>query len=130
MNILLLDDDKVRHDLCNKYLVNHTVLHTFNAPDAIDILNANKVDFALLDHDLMDITEDVNGRKLERSGLYFVSEMLTTVSPDRWFPRAIIHSYNADGARYMRDDLRKNGIVADYRPFCGSMLKELVREIG
>src|SRR5271169_1874038 len=109
MNILFLDDEQIRHDLADKYLANHTILHAFTAPAALDIVNANKIDLALLDRDLHHFVEEY-GRKTERHGVWFVSCLLHDIKPELWFPRAIIHSYNADSARYMRDQLRNAGI--------------------
>jgi hypothetical protein len=130
MNILFLDDEKIRHDLADKYLVGHTALHAYTAPQAIDMIDTSKdkIDLALLDHDLHHFIEE-NGHRSERHGVWFVSHLLTDIPSDKWFSRAIVHSYNADGGRYMCDDLRKAGIQADYRPFSGSMLRELVEEI-
>jgi len=130
MIVLFLDDETIRHDLTDKYLgKEHTILHAYTAPQALDMINASevKIDLAMLDHDLHHFVEE-DGRKSERHGVWFVSCLLHDVHPDKWFPRAIIHSYNADGGRYMRDELRKAGINADYRPFSGSVLKELAEE--
>jgi CheY-like chemotaxis protein len=129
--ILFLDDEQIRHDLADKYLgKEHTILHAYTAPQALDMINASaqKIDLGMLDHDLHHFVED-DGHKSERHGVWFVSNLLHDVHPDKWFARVIIHSYNADGARYMREALRKAGIQADYIPFSGSMLRQIAEEL-
>jgi CheY-like chemotaxis protein len=134
MHILFLDDQDVRHELAEKYLsaAGHIVLHAFNVEEGIELVEcfAKPIGLALLDHDLDDIREDRDGRKTEYHGAYFVDYMIRNVPQDKWFHRAIIHSYNPHGAKYMRDTLNKNGIHAKMDNFSGDMLKRVIGELS
>jgi CheY-like chemotaxis protein len=133
MIVLFMDDQQVRHDLVEKLFSasKHIVLHAFNAIEALEIIknSPNRVGLALLDHDLMQIVEEEDGRKWEMHGVWFVSQMLANIEADKMPVSFIIHSYNAAGAKYMYDDLVKNGHIASMVPFSGDMLKELIAKI-
>lgn len=134
MYILFLDDQDVRHDLAEKLLsaAGHTVLHAFRCDEAINIIAnfVQPIGIAFLDHDLMDIVEEEDGRKTEYHGAYFVDYVVKNIPQDKWFHRAIVHSYNATGAKYMRDTLTKNGIHCVMDNFSGDMLKRVIMELS
>jgi CheY-like chemotaxis protein len=134
MHILFLDDQSVRHELVEKYLsaAGHIVLHAFNMEEGIDIVSnfVQPIGLALLDHDLDSFVVDDDGIKYELTGLSFVNKMLEDVPSEKWFHRAIVHSYNPNGAKYMCDTLNKNGIHAKMDNFSGDMLKRVVGELS
>jgi hypothetical protein len=134
MHILFLDDQVIRHELAEKYLssAGHTVLHAFNVEEGIDIVSnfVNPIGLALLDHDLNDIREEGDGRKTEYHGAYFVDYIIANVPEAKRFHRAIVHSYNPYGAKYMTDKLNTNGIHTKMDNFSGDMLKRVVMELS
>jgi|SRR5271165_3069422 len=133
MYILFLDDQDIRHDLAEKVLssAGHAVLHAFNVEEGIYIVSnfVGTIGLALLDHDLDDLRQDADGRITEYHGLYFVDYMIANVPEDKWFHRAIVHSYNPNGAKYMRDKLSSVGIHATMDNFSGDMLKRVLVEL-
>ena len=134
MYILFLDDQDIRHELAEKYLssAGHDTLHAFNVEEGISIVSnfAKPIGLALLDHDLDDIREEPDGRKTEYHGAYFVDYMIANVPEPKWFHRAIVHSYNPYGAKYMSDKLNANGIHSKMDNFSGDMLKRVIRELS
>lgn len=132
MLILILDDEQVRHDLTEKYLGNdHTILHAFNADEAIGIIKSSQqpIGLALLDHDLHEFVSDETGYKWEKHGGYFVRMLIDTVPEEKWPAQIVIHSYNPSGADGMKTALKNKGMYARYMPFSGSMLKQIVQEL-
>lgn len=133
MHILFLDDQDVRHDLAEKHLyaAGHKVLHAFNVREALDIVGnfIGQIGLGMLDHDLGQFVKDSDGRRTEHHGLYFVDQLVKTVPSNKWFPRAIVHSYNQNGAKYMVDMLNKHGIHSTVDNFSGDMLKRAIAEL-
>jgi len=134
MYILFLDDQDIRHELAEKYLssAGHDTLHAFNVEEGIDIVSnfTKPIGLALLDHDLDDIREEPDGRKTEYHGAYFVDYMIHHVPEEKWFHRAIVHSYNPYGAKYMMDKLNSVGLHTKMDNFSGDMLKRVIRELS
>jgi hypothetical protein len=134
MNVLILDDQDIRHELAEKILTPAGVklFHAFDCVEGFEIIGSHPAPFALalLNHDLMDIVEEEDGRKTEYYGAYFVDYTIANIPRDKWFARAIVHSYNATGGKYMVEALKKNGIPAYIDNFSGDMLKRVVRELS
>lgn len=107
MKILILDDDKERHENFKRNFKEHVLTHVETANDAINELKSFKYDAVFLDHDL--------------GGLSFVdsSEPNTGYQVAKWLsnnmkhkPKLVyIHSMNPVGAQKMKD-LLPNSILA------------------
>lgn len=131
MIILILDDQDIRHDTVERYLSKeHTVLHAFNALEALEIIKSynGRIGLAMLDHDLQDIvTED--GRKYERHGVYFLAEMFKEIPEDKWPARFILHSHNNVGVKNMLDDLTRMGQIVSVLNFSSDNVKYIAEMI-
>lgn len=85
MNILVLDDEKEIADLVEVYLKNenYNVFKFYNSIEAIDCINTEKLDFAILDV----MIKDVNGfeicKLIRDKGLNFPVIMLTAKIEDK-----------------------------------------------
>jgi CheY-like chemotaxis protein len=139
MIILFLDDQDIRHECAEKHFsgAGHKVLHAYSPTEALEIVMSCKARIGLmcLDHDLGIIAEDSETLfgverivKKEVTGLDFVKGLIT-LPQDKLPARAIVHSYNNDGARNMIQLLTSVGIHSQHRTFCGDLCKELCEEL-
>lgn len=132
MIILFLDDQDIRHETAEKLLSKeHTVLHAFNADEAIEIISTYKdrVGLAMLDHDLNDKVEEADGYKYERHGVYFIAKMFAEVPEDKWPAQFVVHSHNPEGVRNMISDLRRRDQTCSAATFSGDMVRNLADRI-
>lgn len=119
MLILFMDDQDVRHHSVERcFSKEHTVLHAFNADEAIEIILSCKttIGLAMLDHDMADFAE-VDGRKFEKHGVYFLSRLFTDVPKEKWPAQFIVHSRNNVGNQNMLTDLTRMEQVVSVIPF-------------
>jgi CheY-like chemotaxis protein len=111
-SILILDDDIERHNAIDK-AIGPGAFHAYSAERAIDLLNAEpRFDLVLLDHDLGSFIS--NGQT--------VAAHIESMSEDKRPARALIHSWNRDGAQRMSDHLTRANVWHRYRPFGTTML--------
>ena len=115
MKILILDDDRERHDAFEKVLGSQYVVHTYDLDRAADAVKSGApFDLALLDHDLGTVG----------NGLHF-AEWLTCVDADRRPAQVIVHSWNIPAADRMVDVLRKAGMPVRSETFGRDLLQQL-----
>lgn len=115
MNILILDDMKIRHEKFKLIFHKHNLFHAYTFKQAQDIISIsdNKIEMACLDHDLGD--EDIEiatsyydeyGRKKYYNGAdfaYWLSNQERSIIPNK----VLIHSWNTVGAQTMKRYLEK-----------------------
>lgn len=119
MFILFMDDQDVRHaSVERQFSKEHTVLHAFNADEAIEIILSCKstIGLAMLDHDMADFAE-VDGRKFEKHGVYFLDRLFSEAPKEKWPAQFIIHSRNNVGSENMRVALTMMAQIASIIPF-------------
>jgi len=116
IRIFLLEDDERRCDWFNKRFKGDSIDIVCEVAEARELLETNNYDSIFLDHDLMpehygsDETDD------ERTG-YAIASFLAA-RPDLQRAATItVHSFNAEGALRMVEELRRAGRQADYIPF-------------
>jgi CheY-like chemotaxis protein len=120
LQILVLDDDDVRHERFSFYLSKeHNVTHVHTFQGAIDALLNGVFDVVFLDHDL----NDHHYRSVTKGGSwsidkhlltgYDVCVFLTKVLAKEARPKlAIVHSWNPPGAEAMMHVLKEGEIRA------------------
>ena len=108
MIVIILDDDKKRHDFFR--LQHPTAIHIFTYRELVAILSfpeSEPFDLARLDHDLEDMRED--GLMAAK----YISALPTTRRPKQ----VIIHSTNQAGREQMKAVLDAVGIPTTIEPF-------------
>jgi len=85
MNILVLDDEKEIADLIEVYMENENyhVFKFYNAKEAIECINCQKLDFAILDVMIKEMDGFEICRKIREKGLNFPVIMLTAKIEDK-----------------------------------------------
>lgn len=85
MNILVLDDEKEIADLVEVYLKNenYTVFKYYNSDEAIQCINSQKLDFAILDIMIKDFNGFEICKMIRDKGLNFPIIMLTAKIEDK-----------------------------------------------
>jgi CheY-like chemotaxis protein len=111
MNILVFDDDIVRHEWFRKMLQGHSVKHASNAVEAFRLLGENVFDVAYLDHD-MDLACD----HAEFDGTA-VAQALIDMPENQRPHKVIIHSWNSVGSLRMAEMLANTGFYVERQPF-------------
>lgn len=96
MRILVLDDEKYRHDCFANNLAGHEVWHVYTARDGLYALQQRKYDMVCLDYDLVD--EKRPGRLVAQR----IADMPESERPET----VLIHSWNPPGAQEMAAILR------------------------
>jgi CheY-like chemotaxis protein len=97
MNIFILEDDPIRIEKFESMLSKHKLTITTSAAEAIKLINANKYDYLLLDHDLGG-KQMVDSRD-ENTGYAVAKAIKNSPNADT---KAIIHSFNPIGAGNMK----------------------------
>ena len=119
--ILILDDDKVRHDAFDNIYDDCLVEHAYTYSEFVNKLNSGKWDLIHLDHDLGDHTSgdvwiDGWGSTREYNGKNAVDrvcELDNSKRPDE----IIVHSINPSGAKTMCQSLTRAGIPNKWEPY-------------
>jgi len=120
MNILILDDQKIRHEAFHRIYQGHNVVSVFRFSDFVSQLD--KVwDIIHLDHDLGDWIDadtfvDGWGKTQEFTGQHAalkVCEMKDELKPKQ----VIIQSINPEGAMAMKGYLERANIQVVWEPF-------------
>jgi CheY-like chemotaxis protein len=108
MEILILDDDQVRHDWFRSAFAAENHRSVLSYGDAIVALKAQRYDVIFLDHDLNE--EEFTGADV---ACYIANEM-----PEEMRPKMVwIHSMNPVGASNIESIIRKAGIKTRRVPF-------------
>ena len=108
MKILILDDDKSRHEQFSKNFKQHELTHVYHVQDAIKRLSTRIYDAVFLDHDLGGMSDVESGGK-EPTG-YDVALWLSQ-NIDHCPDQIYIHSMNPVGAQNIKKLLRKAKVV-------------------
>jgi hypothetical protein len=104
LNILILDDDKIRHSYFADRFRGHDVWHCYDVPRFRQQYSARDWDLVHLDHDL--------GTKL--TGMDAVDYM---VQLPRRPGRVVVHSWNPDGSKLMASTLHRHGFNVERKMF-------------
>lgn len=111
--ILILDDDKSRHQQFSKKYQSETLTHVHTSHDCIRVLEKHKFDYVFLDHDL-------DGKIMEPSGPgtgFEVAEWIANNPERQPSQMVILHSLNPDGRTNMRNILESAKINVIESPF-------------
>jgi CheY-like chemotaxis protein len=124
VRILILDDNPERHKVFAGVLKREVLVHVFVAA----LQSQEPFDLVYLDHDLGDFAaadtyDDYGdgmysgGSKREYTGADVAWFIARKLDQSKWPTRIIIHSWNPDGARRMRDTLQDAGLSCVCQPF-------------
>lgn len=119
MRILILDDMDVRHSGFAKVFADLDRTHVYFFSDTIDALNTKgPFDVVYLDHDLGDFrVAEKNEYDRPYTGHDVALYIARVLDPDKRPGRVVVHSWNPDGARAMRQVLQDAGIPAVCLPY-------------
>ena len=112
-NILILDDDKIRHTQFAKKYASENLIHVYTSTEAIEALKTQKFDYVFLDHDL-------GGEQMVSSGDgtgYEVAEWIANNEDSRPSKTVILHSLNPPGRANMCSVLKAKGVRVMESPF-------------
>jgi DNA-binding NarL/FixJ family response regulator len=104
VKILILDDERLRHDAFDRAYKNHEVHHAYTPEQFRKAVERHQFDVISFDHDL-------GGPE---TGLHCARWMLTT---EHWPAQAVVHSWNPSGGRAIFDLLHQAGIPVLHKPF-------------
>jgi CheY-like chemotaxis protein len=111
--ILFLDDDPTRHALFSRRMPYHTITHAYSARQCINELSRiPPFDLVCLDHDLGDFGADG-----EETGAVVADYINLHLDPKFYPKEIIIHSWNSDGAAFMKRVIAPTGIPCSLVPF-------------
>ena len=126
IRIFLLEDDERRCAWFQKRFKGDTLHISCDIAEAKELLESNSYDSIFLDHDLMPEHYGSATPDDEHTG-YAIASFLAS-RPDLQRPATImVHSFNAEGALRMVEELRRAGRQADYVPF--HFLEERLKRI-
>jgi hypothetical protein len=119
MNILIVDDQQLRHYKFIKDYPNDNLFHAYNFDSATKLLDGQKFDLIMLDHDLGDYSGTfAEGRPGKELTGYDVALYLVRVVPDtNWPEYVMIHTLNNVAAWDIKRLLNTFGIKSAVRPF-------------
>jgi CheY-like chemotaxis protein len=122
MRVLVVDDDKVRHDFFDKAYAECEVVHAYGYYEATDALDRGaKFDIIQLDHDLGDhrkpdtLTEMYGTYEL--NGYHIAVYLVMDLPFDKRPGKVIVHSINPGGAHGIEMFLERHGFDVIRRPF-------------
>lgn len=116
IRIFVLEDDERRCAWFQKRFKGDAIDISCDIAEAKQLLESNTYDSIFLDHDLMPEHYRSDTPDDERTG-YAIASFLAS-RPDLQRPATImVHSFNAEGALRMVEELRGAGRQADYVPF-------------
>jgi CheY-like chemotaxis protein len=117
--ILIIDDDKERHDGFDSVLGDTAELtHVYTFDQAIKALNGPAFDEIYFDHDLGDYGPSPSGYgETERTGADIAAYLVRMVPPDKHPSRAVIHSWNPVGAQNIAAVLKAADIPVVREPY-------------
>ena|SRR2546423_1669248 len=115
-NIFLLEDDERRCQWFTKRFKNDHVDIVCEIAEAKELLKTRSYDSIFLDHDLMPEHYGSTTNDDERTG-YAIASFLASNPNLQRSASIVVHSFNADGAMRMVEELRRAGRHAEYVPF-------------
>ncbi len=123
MKIFILEDDEERIKLFEQYGIGQDLTIARTYEEAITKF-APPYALICLDHDLGGNVY-VQSEGEEKTGYHFVQWMLANYQQETLATRAIVHSYNPDGANKMCHEINKSGGSAIKIPFGINVLQYL-----
>jgi hypothetical protein len=116
IRVFLLEDDERRCEWFSRRFKGDLLDVAYDVEQAKELLETNTYDSIFLDHDLMPEHYGSTEADDERTG-YAIAAFLAS-RPELQRPATImVHSFNADGAMRMVEELRRAGRHAEYVPF-------------
>ena len=116
IRVFLLDDDRRRHQWFAARFKGDVIDVADNVAQARDFLGTHNYDAIFLDHDLMPEHYGATEADDERTG-YAIASFLAAHPELQRAATIMVHSFNADGAMRMVEELRGAGRQAEYIPF-------------
>ena len=118
MHILVLDDEKIRHEVFSIRYTKHEVDHAWGVTQCINLLQIrDKYDLISLDHDLGGHSQIGYAEPGELTGTDVANWIARNLPREKWPDRLIIHSWNIDGAIRMAKILNSVGISTQREEF-------------
>jgi hypothetical protein len=116
IRIFLLEDDERRCQWFAKRFKGDLIDVVDDVKEARELLETRNYDSIFLDHDLMPEHYGAETPDDERTG-YAIASFLAGRPDLQRSATIMVHSFNADGAMRMVEELRNAGRQADYVPF-------------
>jgi len=116
LRIFLLEDDQRRCDWFAKRFKGDQLDISCEIDEAKELLQTHNYDSIFLDHDLQPEHYGSEVPDDERTG-YAIASFLASRPELQRAATIMVHSFNADGAMRMVEELRSAGRHADYIPF-------------
>ena len=116
IRIFLLEDDRRRCEWFTKRFKGDVLDISCEIDEAKELLETRQYDSIFLDHDLQPEHYGSETRDDERTG-YAIASFLATRPELQRAATIMVHSFNADGAMRMVEELRRAGRQAEYIPF-------------
>lgn len=116
IRIFLLEDDQRRCDWFAKRFKGDQLDISYEIDEAKELLQTRTYDSIFLDHDLQPEHYGSEVNDDERTG-YAIASFLASRPELQRAATIMVHSFNADGAMRMVEELRNAGRNADYVPF-------------
>ena len=126
IRIFLLEDDERRCAWFEKRFKGDLLHITCDVSEAKELLEANTYDSVFLDHDLKPEHYHAETFDDENTG-YAIASFLASRPELQRAATIMVHSFNAEGALRMVEELRRAGRQADYVPF--HFLEERLRRM-
>ena len=116
IRVFLLEDDERRCDWFAKRFKGDELDIAYDVAQARELLQSKTYDSIFLDHDLMPEHYGSSVADDERTG-YAIASFLASRPELQRAATIMVHSFNADGAMRMVEELRRAGRQAEYIPF-------------
>src|SRR5437899_7437225 len=116
LRVFLLEDDERRCDWFAKRFKGDELDIACDVPQARELLESKTYDSIFLDHDLMPEHYGSATTDDENTG-YAIASFLASRPELQRAATIMVHSFNAEGALRMVEELRRAGRQADYVPF-------------
>lgn len=126
IRVFILEDDERRCEWFEKRFKDDEYDIVCEVSEAKELLESRSYDSIFLDHDLIPEHYGSETHDDERTG-YAIASFLASRPELQRSASIVVHSYNADGAMRMVEELRRAGRQADYTPFnlLGDRIKNL-----
>ena len=124
ISVFLLEDDQRRCEWFTKRFKGDHLDIVDDVSQARELLETRNYDSIFLDHDLIPEHYGATESDDERTG-YAIASFLASRPDLQRSATIMVHSFNADGAMRMVEELRRAGRTADYIPF--HFLEERIR---
>lgn len=122
MRVLVLDDDRDRHDFFDRELREETLVHVLTYTEAVHVLERyDGFDMAFLDHDIGDDPELIEKGLPPKTGADVASFIAKQLPTEKRPKQVVVISWNHGGASCMLSTLRKAGVPAIHLPFSTRM---------